>query len=103
MEWRVDGKLIAAQDRVRAAPGEDGPVVKLRRPRVGGGLFTLLDDLNKDRHCADDHPKIKGFVANNWEDRFGQGAQLAFHRFEVRARRARRAYDEALRHLMTYS
>ena len=83
VEWLVDGRLLARQDRVGAAPGEDAPIVKLRRPRIGGGLFTLLDDLANDRRRADDHSKIRGFIPSNWEDRFGQGAKVAFRRFEV--------------------
>jgi len=42
-------KLVAAQARVGAPNGMDGPIVKLRRPRVGGRTFTLLDDLANDR------------------------------------------------------
>ena len=48
-------QLIAARVRVGAPDGMDGPIVKLRRPRIGGGLFTLLDDLKNDRVTADDN------------------------------------------------
>ena len=58
-------------------------IVKLRRPRIGGGLFTLLDDLSNDRATADDNPRIPGFIRSNWEDRFGQGGQVSFRQFEI--------------------
>lgn len=82
VEWWLDGRLLAKQERVGAPPGEDGPIVKLRRPRIGGGLFTLLDDLANDQRRADDRPRIRGFIPSNWEDRFGQGGKVAFRRFE---------------------
>lgn len=82
VEWWLDGRLLALQERVGAPPGEDGPIVKLRRPRLGGGLFTLLDDLANDRRRADDRARNRGFVPSNWEDRFGQGGQVAFRTFE---------------------
>ena len=66
-----------------APVGMAGPIVKLRRPRIGGGLFTLLDDLANDRAAADDNPRIPGLVPSNWHDRFGQGGQVSFRRFEV--------------------
>ena len=83
VEWWIDRKLVAAQARVGAPDGMDGPIVKVRRPRVGGGLFTLLDDLANDRATADDNPRIPGFVRSNWEDRFGQGGQVSFRKFEI--------------------
>ncbi|HEX9464544.1 MAG TPA: DUF6081 family protein [Alphaproteobacteria bacterium] len=83
VEWRVDRKLIAAQDRVGAPVGMEGPIVKLRRPRIGGGLFTLLDDLANDRTTADDNPRVAGLVRSNWDDRFGQGGQVTFRKFTV--------------------
>jgi hypothetical protein len=83
VEWWIDRKLVAARDRIGAPKGMEGPIVKLRRPRIGGGLFTLLDDLNNDRAAADDNPRIPGFVRSNWEDRFGQGGQVSFRKFEI--------------------
>jgi hypothetical protein len=83
VEWRIDRKLVAAQARIGAPNGMDGPIVKLRRPRIGGGLFTLLDDLANDRATADDNLRIPGFVRSNWDDRFGQGGQVSFRKFEV--------------------
>jgi hypothetical protein len=83
VEWWIDRKLVAAQARVGAPNGMDGPIVKLRRPRIGGGLFTLLDDLANDRATADDNPRIPGFIRSNWDDRFGQGGQVSFRKFEV--------------------
>jgi hypothetical protein len=83
VEWWIDRKLIAARGRIGAPDGMDGPIVKLRRPRIGGGLFTLLDDLNNDRVTADDNPKIPGFIRSNWDDRFDQGGQVSFRKFEI--------------------
>jgi Family of unknown function (DUF6081) len=83
VEWWIDHKLVAAQVRVGAPNGMDGPIVKLRRPRIGGGLFTLLDDLSNDRATADDNPRIAGFIRSNWEDRFGQGGRVSFRQFEI--------------------
>jgi hypothetical protein len=40
--WWIDGKPVAARTKVGPPAGMDGPIVKLRRPRIGGGLFTLL-------------------------------------------------------------
>jgi hypothetical protein len=83
VEWWIDHKQVAAQTRIGAPNGMEQPVVKLRRPRIGGGLFTLLDDLANDRAAADDSARIPGLVRSNWEDRFGQGAQVSFRKFEV--------------------
>lgn len=82
VEWWLDGILLQRQERVGAPPGEAGPLVKLRQPRIGGGLFTLLDDLANDRARADDQPRTPGFIRTNWEDRFGQGGHVAFRKFE---------------------
>lgn len=82
VEWYVDGILLAKQNRVGAAPGQSGPIVKLRRPRIGGGLFTLLDDLNNEKLLVEDNPKIPGYISSNWEDRFGQGARVSFRNIE---------------------
>jgi hypothetical protein len=83
VEWWIDGKPVAARTKVGAAPGMDEPIVKLRRPRIGGGLFTLLDDLANDRATADDNPRVPGYVKSNWDDRFGQGGQVSFRKFEI--------------------
>jgi hypothetical protein len=50
---------------------------------LGGGLFTLLDDLANDRATVDDNARIRGLVRSNWEDRFGQGGQVSFRKFEI--------------------
>lgn len=55
VEWWVDERCID----VATAP------VKHRQLRVAGGLFTLLDDVT------------------DGDDRFGQGAEVAFRRVEV--------------------
>lgn len=81
--WWVDGRQVAEQVRVGAPIGSNAPVVKLRRLRIGGGLFTLLDDLRNDREAADDHSRIPGFIPSNWEDRFGQGGEVSFRAFEI--------------------
>jgi hypothetical protein len=83
VEWWIDQKFVAAQAKIGAPKGMDGPIVKLRRPRIGGGLFTLLDDLANDRATADDTPRIPGFIPSNWEDRFGQGGRVSFRKFEI--------------------
>jgi hypothetical protein len=83
VEWWIDRKRVAAQTRIGAPNGMEHPVVKLRRPRIGGGLFTLLDDLANDRATADDNARIPGLVRSNWEDRFGQGGQVSFRKFEI--------------------
>ena len=83
VEWWIDGRRVAAQDRVGAPAGRAGPIVKLRRLRIGGGLFTLLDDLRNDLERADDNARIPGFIPSNWEDRFGQGGEVSFRNFEI--------------------
>jgi hypothetical protein len=83
VDWLVDGRAVAMQSRAGASAGSALPGVKSRRLRVGGGLFTLLDDLCDDRETADDHPRISGCVPSNLEDRFGQGGEVSFRRFEV--------------------
>lgn len=82
-EIRYDRPGDRVDARVGAPNGMDGPIVKLRRPRIGGGLFTLLDDLSNDRATADDNPRVPGFIRSNWEDRFGQGGQVSFRKFEI--------------------
>ena len=83
VQWWVDGTRLAEQENVGAAPGEGAPVVKLRRPRIGAGMFTLLDDLNDDRLRAGDHARQRGFIPSNWEDRFGQGVTAEFGPFRT--------------------
>ena len=55
VEWWVDERCIDAATAV----------VKHRQMRIAGGLFTLVDDVTED------------------VDLFGQGAEVAFRRFEV--------------------
>jgi Family of unknown function (DUF6081) len=81
--WLIDGRRVHARSRVGAPVGRNAPIVKLRRLRFGGGLFTLLDDLCNDQERADDHPRIPGFIASNWDDRFGQGGVVSFRNFEI--------------------
>lgn len=83
VEWWLDGRRVAEQERVGAPAGSQASVVKWRRLRFGGGLFTLLDDLADDRETADDRARIRGFIPSNWEDRFGQGGEVSFRRFEI--------------------
>ena len=83
VEWRVDGVVVGFQDAAGAPIGFDMPVVKWNAMRIGGGLFTLLDDLCDDQARADDHPRIKGFIPDNLHDRFGQGARISMRRVEV--------------------
>ena len=82
-EWRVDGELVARRERVGAPIGRDGPIVKWNHFRVGCGLFTLLDDLPDDQVRADDHPKIPGFIPDNFHDRFGQGGRVSMRALTI--------------------
>jgi hypothetical protein len=43
----------------------------------------LLDSRADDRETADDRERIAGYIDSNWDDRFGQGAEVAFRRFEI--------------------
>jgi hypothetical protein len=86
VEWWIDHKLVAAQARVGAPIGMDGPIVKLRRPRIGGGLFTLLDDLSNDRATADDNPRIAGFIRSNWDTGSDKAARYRFASSRSRGR-----------------
>jgi hypothetical protein len=81
--WRVDGDRVAEVQRVGAPLGKAAPIVKVRRLQIGGGLFTVLDGLRDDRECADDHAPIPGVVATTWEDRFGQGGEVSFAKFQI--------------------
>lgn len=81
--WLIDGRQVDERSAVGAPIGCSAPIVKLRRLRIGGGLFTLLDPLCNDQERADDHPRIPGFIADNWHDRFGQGGVVSFRKFEI--------------------
>jgi len=81
--WLVDGRQIDERPHVGAPIGRSAPIVKLNKLRIGGGLFTLLDDLCNDQENADDHPRIPGCIRSNWEDRFGQGGVVSFRNFEI--------------------
>ena len=83
VEWRVDGQVIARQERTGAPIGSSAPVVKWNRLRIGVGLFTLLDPLCDDREGADDHAKIPGFIPDNLKDRFGQGGRISIRNLEI--------------------
>jgi hypothetical protein len=81
--WLIDGRQVYERSHAGAPVGRGAPIVKLRRLRFGGGLFTLLDDLCNDQERADDHPRIPGFIRSNLEDRFGQGGVVSFRNFEI--------------------
>jgi hypothetical protein len=85
IEWRVDGAVVASRDKAGAPIGRSAPIVKLNTLRVGCGLFTLADPLCDDQASADDHPRIPGFIPDNTQDRFGQGARIAMRRVEIDA------------------
>jgi hypothetical protein len=58
----IDGKSVATRTKVGAPVGMDAPIVKLHRPRIGGGLFTFLDDLaneHRRRQSPDSRPRQK--------------------------------------------
>jgi hypothetical protein len=66
----IDRKLMAAaRGRIGATDVMDGSIAKLRRPRFGGELFTLLDDLNNNRVTADDNPETPSYIRSNRGDR----------------------------------
>ncbi len=83
VEWSVDRQVISRQDRAGAPIGTSGPAVKWNSLRVGIGLFTLLDDLCDDKERADDYPLIKGFIPDNTQDRFGQGARISIRNLDI--------------------
>jgi hypothetical protein len=85
-EWRVDGETVAERSPVGAPPGERGPVVKLSGLKIGGGLFTLLDDLHHDRRRLNDGAKVPGLDPRYERTLFGQGAEVAFRAFRVTRR-----------------
>ncbi|MGB7021982.1 MAG: hypothetical protein WBD80_22635, partial [Xanthobacteraceae bacterium] len=82
-EWRVDGAVVAERDSVGAPPGERGPIVKIETMKIGGGLFTMLGDLNSDRVRTDDGDKIPGLDPRYERTLFGQGARVEFGAFRV--------------------
>ena len=83
VEWRVDGTLVAERGAVGAPPGERGPIVKVDSLKIGGGLFTLLGDLNNDRAKTGDRDKIPGLDPQYRRTLFGQGARVEFGKFQV--------------------
>jgi hypothetical protein len=83
VEWRVDGAVVAERAFVGAPPGERGPIVKIKSLKIGGGLFTLLGDLDGDRARTGDGKKIPGLDPCYERTLFGQGARVEFGRFEI--------------------
>jgi hypothetical protein len=45
VEWWIDRKLVAAQARVGAPDGMDGPIVKLNRPAIVHRADDAIDHL----------------------------------------------------------
>jgi hypothetical protein len=82
-EWWVDGRCVHRQERFGAPPGQDGPIVKIRSMRFGGGLFTLLDDIRDDRRTAGDNPAIPGLITARHGELFGQGGEISLRQFAV--------------------
>jgi len=83
VEWRVDGTVVAERGPVGAPPGERGPIVKVDSLKIGGGLFTLLGDLNNDRARQGDREKIPGLDPLYQSCLFGQGASVEFKPFKI--------------------
>lgn len=83
VEWRVDGAVVAERDGVGAPPGERGPIVKIDAMKIGGGLFTMLGDLNNDRARTGDRGKIRGLDPLYDRTLFGQGARVELGPFRV--------------------
>lgn len=83
VEWRVDGTVVAERKNVGAPPGERGPIVKLDSFKIGGGLFTLLGDLNNDCRQTGDGEKIRGLDPLYERTLFGQGARVEFGAFKI--------------------
>lgn len=83
VEWHVDGAPVAERQSVGAPPGERGPIVKIEGIKIGGGLFTMLGDLNNDRVHTDDRDKIPGLDPLYQRTLFGQGARVEFGPFRV--------------------
>lgn len=86
VEWRVNGHVVAERNAVGAPPGESGPVVKVDSLKVGGGLFTLLGDLQNDRARAGDRDKVPGLDPLYERCLFGQGARVEFGTFRIDCR-----------------
>jgi hypothetical protein len=82
-EWRVDGAVVAERRHVGAPPGERGPIVKVDSVKIGGGLFTMLGDLNNDRQRTGDREKIPGLDPRYERTLFGQGARVEFGKFQI--------------------
>jgi hypothetical protein len=82
-EWRIDGEIVAERRHVGAPPGEWGPILKVDSIKIGGGLFTMLGDLNNDRRRTGDREKTAGLDPRYERTLFGQGARVEFGRFEV--------------------
>ena len=51
--------------------------------KIGGGLFTMLGDLNNDRQRTGDREKIPGLDPRYERTLFGQGAQVEFGAFHI--------------------
>lgn len=85
-EWWVDGSRVHRQARIGAPPGEEGPIVKIKSVRFGGGLFTLLDDLRDDRRRAGDRPPVPGLISPERGELFGQGGEIALRAIAVAGR-----------------
>jgi Family of unknown function (DUF6081) len=81
VEWRVDGAAVAARSNVGAPPGERGPIVKIERMKIGGGLFTMFGDLLNDRVRMNDRERIPGLDPCYERTLFGQGARVEFKAF----------------------
>ena len=81
--WCVDGAVVAERDAVGAPPGARGPIVKIDTMKIGGGLFTMLGDLNGDRARTGDGKKIPGLDPRYERTLFGQGARVEFGAFRV--------------------
>jgi hypothetical protein len=82
-EWWVDGDKVASRDRIGAPPGGSGRAVKLRGLRIGGGLFTLVDDLRNDLATAEDNARIPGLDPTGQNELFGQGGRVRFRQISV--------------------
>ena len=83
VSWYVDGAVVAERAMAGAPPGERGPIVKINSLKIGGGLFTLLGDLNNDRARTGDGAKIPGLDPHYERTLFGQGARVEFSKFQI--------------------
>jgi len=83
VEWWVDDRKVVERRYVGAPSHRSGPIVKPETLRMGGGLFTLVDDLNNDLQRAGDNPKTRGLDSTSAHELFGQGGQVQFRRFGV--------------------